>query len=309
MQQSQKFRHDTLYRICNKDLVAVQLDFVSVQIDVALDAGEIKDTGQVERIIHIQVNPEQRLFRHRVEVLVELLIVLVLQFRRFAHPGRRCLVDDVVFLGIDILPVLPFLLFAEGDRNWEEAAILSQKAGELLLVQEVLVLVVDVEDDVRTTVFLGCLLHCIFRRTVATPFHRNRTFLARLRNDFYLLGNHERRVEAQTEVADDGSRVVLILLNELLGAGESDLVDILVDFFGCHTDTTVGNGDCLVVELNPDGQVAHLTFELADGSQCLQLLRRIDGIGNQLTKENLVVAVQKLLDNRENVFTCNSNIT
>ena len=37
-----------------------------MQVDIALDAREIEDTGQVERIVYVQVNPEQRLIRHRI---------------------------------------------------------------------------------------------------------------------------------------------------------------------------------------------------------------------------------------------------
>ena len=48
-----------------------------MQIDVALDAREIQDTGQMERVIHIQMNPEQRFVGHRIQILIEFLIIFI----------------------------------------------------------------------------------------------------------------------------------------------------------------------------------------------------------------------------------------
>ena len=190
MQQRQELRHDALHGVGHEHLVAIELDLVAVQVEVALDAGEIEDTRQFEGIIHIQVDPEERLLAHRIEVLVELLIVLLLQLRRFADPGRGGVVDDVVLVGIHIFTILPLLLLAESDRNRKEAAILLQQPLQLLLVQEVLVLIVDVEDDVGASVGLLGLLHGVLRCTVAAPLH-GRSILVRLGDDLHLLRYHE----------------------------------------------------------------------------------------------------------------------
>ena len=79
MQQGQELRYDALHLISDENLIAIQLDLIALQIDVRLDAWEVKDTREVERIIHIQVNPEHRLIAHGVEGTVERLVVLVLQ--------------------------------------------------------------------------------------------------------------------------------------------------------------------------------------------------------------------------------------
>ena len=177
MQQGQELRNDSLNRVGHEDLIAIELDLIAVQIQVALDAREVKDTGQVERIIHVQVDPEQRLLAHRVKILIEFLVILILQFRRLADPCRLRVVDDVILIGIDILAILPFLLLAKGDLDRQETAVLRQQAIDLLLVQEILVLIVDIQNDIRTTVGLVGLLHRIFRRTIATPLHRYGTLL------------------------------------------------------------------------------------------------------------------------------------
>lgn len=103
--------------------------------------------------------------------------------------------------------------------------------------------------------------------TVAAPFHGNSAFFVRFRHDLYFLGNHERGVETKTEVTDDRSGVVLVFLDELLGAGESDLVDVLIDLLGRHTDTPVRDRDRFVIELNLYGQIAEFAFKLAYGKK------------------------------------------
>ena len=71
MQQGQELRYNTFHLISDEHLVAIQLDLIALQIDIRLDAWEIEDTREVERIIHIQVDPEHRLVAHGVEGAVE----------------------------------------------------------------------------------------------------------------------------------------------------------------------------------------------------------------------------------------------
>lgn len=103
-----------------------------MQIDVALDAREIQDTGQMERVIHIQMNPEQRFVGHRIQILIEFLIIFICHISRLTNPCRLDIVDDIVFVGIDIFAVFPFLLLSECDGNWQVTAVLSQQAVDLV---------------------------------------------------------------------------------------------------------------------------------------------------------------------------------
>ena len=116
-----------------------------MQIDVALDAREIQDTGQMERVIHIQMNPEQRFVGHRIQILIEFLIIFICHIGRLTNPCRLDIVDDIVFVGIDIFAVFPFLLLSECDGNWQVTAVLSQQAVDLVFVQEIFVLVVNIQ--------------------------------------------------------------------------------------------------------------------------------------------------------------------
>ena len=107
--------------------------------------------------------------------------------------------------------------------------------------------------------------------------------------DFDLVGDHERRIETQTEVADDG--LVLVFGHELLGTRERNLVDVLVDLVGRHADAAVGDGERLMLLVGGDahGEVAQLALHLADGREGLELLGGVHRIGNQLAQKDFVV--------------------
>ena len=77
VQQCQKVRNNTLYRVRYIDLIAIKLDFVLVQFYIALYLREVQNTSKMERIIHIQMYPEQGFIGHRIEVAIELLVILV----------------------------------------------------------------------------------------------------------------------------------------------------------------------------------------------------------------------------------------
>ena len=73
------------------------------------------------------MDPEEWLFEGlRIELMVELYVVLILELARLLRPGRVSIVDLVVLLGIYVGTVLPLLLLAEDDGDREELAVLVQ---------------------------------------------------------------------------------------------------------------------------------------------------------------------------------------
>lgn len=59
----------------------------------------------------------------------------------------------------------------------------------------------EVQDNVRSAVTLFfSLLHRVFGRSVAAPFHRFGVFLVGAGDDFDFVGHHECRIEPQSEV-------------------------------------------------------------------------------------------------------------
>ena len=79
MQQRQEFGHNAFYLVGNEDLIAIELYLVALQINVVLDAWEIENTREIERIVHIQMYPEERFILHGIKLLIELLVIFVLQ--------------------------------------------------------------------------------------------------------------------------------------------------------------------------------------------------------------------------------------
>ena len=290
VQQRQVFGHDAFDLVGHVDLVRIELYLVLLNLEVVVYLREIEDARQVERVVDVQVDREQRLVAHGVELVVKLLVLLLGNVGRLARPQRVDVVDDVVLVRVDVLAVLPLLDLAEGNRDRQETAVLAQQPLDFRILGIFERILRQVQDDGRTAVMrLVGLLHFEFGRPGAAPAHGLGTLLPGFRNDLHLVGHHERRVETQSEMPDD--RLVLVLLHELLGSRESDLVDVFVDLFGRHADAAVGYGQRfgILVRRNADRQVAQVALHFADRREGLQFLGCVDCIGDQLAQENLMV--------------------
>ena len=79
MQQGKELWYDALYLVGYEYLVAVELNLITLQFDVRLDFGEVEDTRQIEGLIHVEVDPEERFIAHGIERTVEALVILILQ--------------------------------------------------------------------------------------------------------------------------------------------------------------------------------------------------------------------------------------
>ena len=191
MQQCQKVRNNTLYRICYIYLIAIKLDFILVQLYITFHLREVQDTSEMERIIYVQMYPEQRLIGHRIKVAIELLIILVFQFTGFQCPQRIGVINDIIFGRFNLLAVFPLFFLTECNRNRKEAAIFLQKRREACLFKEFLAIIVYIKNDIRTAFCLVRIFNCKFRATVASPFYGFSTILIGFSDDFNLLGNHE----------------------------------------------------------------------------------------------------------------------
>ena len=139
--------------------------------------------------------------------------------------------------------------------------------------------------------------------------HGLRPLAERFGEYFDLVRHHERRVESQSEVADDG--LILILLHELLGTREGNLVDVLVHLLGRHAHTAVRHGQrlLLLVRGHMDGQVAQIALHFADRREGLQLLGGIHGIRDQLAQEDFMLRIEEFLDDGEDVLRRDSDFS
>ena len=311
MEQCKELRHNAFHLVGDKHLVAVELNLVALNVEVRLDAREVEDSGEVERVVHVQMDPEQRFVElHGVERAVEALVVFVFQRAGSLRPERFHIIYNIVFRGVYLLTVLPFGLLSEGYGHGEELAVFLQQLFYLRLLEVFLAVVVDVEDDIRAAVVALGIFDGELRASVAAPLHGLGAFLVAACDDFDLLRHHERRVEAQSEVSDDLVGVVFVLVEEVGDARKGYLVDVLVDFFLGHSDASVADGEraLVFVEADVDGQVAQLSLEVALVGECLQLLRGVDGIADHLAQEYFMITVEKFFDDGENVLGRNPDV-
>ena len=86
VQQRQELGHDAFDRIGHEHLVRIELDLVLLYLEVVPYLREIENACQIERIVDVQVNIEQRVLGHRIERAVELHVLLQRNVRRLLGP-------------------------------------------------------------------------------------------------------------------------------------------------------------------------------------------------------------------------------
>ena len=122
------------------------------------------------------------------------------------------------------------------------------------------------------------------------------------------LGNHERRIEAHAELADDVHIFALlfgVFSLELKAAGMGDGTQVGFELVARHADAGIGNGDgaCVLVEGNIDGKVV-----LRNGDRGIskalevELVHRVGCVGNKLAQEDFLVRVDGVDHQIEELF-------
>ena len=117
LEQHQEFRNDFLDVIRDKYLVVIQLDHALGGFIFQVDLGEVKDTLEIEGIIHVQVDPEQGLLVILEDLSVEFLVlfvgavfgILAPEGMDLVHQGRALADLQLLFLLFRLL--FAFLLF------------------------------------------------------------------------------------------------------------------------------------------------------------------------------------------------------
>ena len=104
-------------------------------------------------------------------------------------------------------------------------------------------------------------------------------------------------------MSNDSRSIVFVLVEEFLGTRKGDLVDILVNLIGSHAYTIVAHSQRLgvLIDFDCNLEVIGLAIESIVVGQCFQFLYGIDSIGNQLSQENLMIAIEELFNYGENV--------
>lgn len=289
--------HDFLHAVGDEYLAAVELDAVLADLEVVFDFGEEQDAGELEGVVHIEVDPEQGLFLEGVEVVIELLIVLVGEFVGGFGPD-----------GVGLVHHFAFKFHFHG----EEFAVFGEDMLDARGFEEFLGVLGDVQDDVGATVRAITCAEGIGSAAVAGPVHCGGFLLPGLGLDLHGGGHHECGVETETELADDFLGILhrLEFLHEFLGTGKGHLVDVFLHFVGAHPDTAIadGKGSGLCVEGDGHFQVAQFLVIGSDAGEVLDLACGIHGIGYEFAEEDLVVGIEGFLDDGEDVLGMDGNI-
>ena len=130
----------------------------------------------------------------------------------------------------------------------------------------------------------------------------------------HLVRHHESRVEAQAEMTDHIvlCRLILIFLQELGSAGESDLGDILLHLVRRHAKSVIDELQRLILRIHNYLDRRFIIIGKLILSHHIQLLQLSDGVaavGDHLPHENVMIRIYPLLDNRENILAADGQIT
>ena len=267
------------------------------------------------------MDPEQGILKVHENPMIEFLIIFILAVFRVAEPERVGVVDffrlrklgHLFCFGSAVLVLLVshgnFLFHRLGigilqeDGVSHESAVALQDLPDFPDLQEFLFLLGYMQNDI-CAVGSPCAagdfkIHSILRN----PVHGLCGFLAGKRLDFHLVGDHEDRIEPKAEMSDDVAlflRIVpLELLHEFGGAGESNLVDVFLDFLRRHTDTGIRDADGFLFLVYGHGDL-HLFPGVR--MQHAEFRDRITGIRNRFPQENILIGVQPAFDNRHNIL-------
>ena len=313
LEQHQEFRNDLFDVVGDEHLAGIQLDLAFDAAELLLDLREIQNTLELERIIHVQVNPEQRIFVLVEHLAVELLIILVRAILRRAGVERLGVVDGLrrfllglgLFLGALARHLGLFLLdFVKVDRHGHERAIAVEHLAHAPDFEEFALRLADVQGDGRAARGARALGHGEGHAVLALPANRGRALAEGERVDGHLIGDHEHGIEAQAEVADDaGIFLILVLgvfLHEGFRAGERDLIDVGLDLVLGHAHAVVDEAELArgLIHLHVDGAA------LRGGAvHHAQLGDRVAAVGNDLADEDVFIGIQPFLDDRHDILS------
>ena len=221
---------------------------------------------------------------------------------------QRLLFDrHLRFLAFDALPfIVAFVLFTadvHADRMLDEIRVLLDEFADLPLFEEVLRLLFQMEDDIRTARRLVAFLQRVEAVTFRLPFHAFAIRARTTRQHRHFISDHERRIETDAELSNQFRRKILFvfsqLLQKLLRAGTRDCTNVVLNFLRRHADTVVAY--CQRLSVFIDNQ---LDFPLRIIAKQAFILQRVETdavngvrrIGNQFPQEDLLVRIQRVND-------------
>ena len=246
--------------------------------------------------------------------LVELVVLLVCDIGLLARPDGDHGVDGLalhVRFELRLVVIAGIFGFGQLDALFQVhldgvADVVAVAANEVLQLDggqvaaevrfAVFVVRTDVQDDVRAAVVAFSLADAVAFDAVAFPLERLVAAVC-LAHDGDFVGDHECRVEADAELADDVdflSFLCLVALLELQTAGMRDGTEVLLQLFLRHANAVVAHRDRALfgVDRHADLEVLARNRAVAflQGPQ-VDLVERVGRVRDELAQEYLLVRV------------------
>ena len=239
-------------------------------------------------------------------LLIELVVLLPCDLALLPLPQGNHAVEGLPLPDLLILRlVLRTALLALGaghfhtDGEADIVGVLLHQTLEGVLLQVLAVLLrllvgLQVHDDIRTHSVLPAGFDGIALHAIGLPAPA--LLIAVLPgDDGDVVGHHEGRVEAHTELADNVALGILIqLLTELEGTAGGDDAQILLQIGIVHADAVVadGEGAGLLIGADGDGKILplHAHLLIRQGAVA-QLVDGVGGVGQDLPQEDLLMGV------------------
>ena len=218
--------------------------------------------------------------------------------------------DNVVLLHLVRLHFLVFLrriLLAQEDFNRHEAAVALQHLTHAIFIGKFQIVLIQMKGHAGTDLAVVAIANRVGVSAITLPVNRFRILLIAQRIDRDHVGHHEYGIKAQSEMSDDVIlvRLILIFFKKCCRTGKCNLGDVLLHFLSGHTETGIDefHGLLIRIDKNPD-RILELVRILifSHHLQLVQLRYSITAVGYNLPYENVLVAVQPLLDNRQHVL-------
>jgi hypothetical protein len=248
------------------------------------------------------MGPGQRVFEIVADVLVELGVLLVADLVPGAGPERGGLVDGFVLVGGDLLLLLVIPLFTlHHDGLDDVVGVLADDGLELPGGQQVVLPFLEVQGDLGAARRPVDHLDTEFAGALGFPAHALVGLgagAARVHRD--LVGDDERGVEADAELADQAGVLLLVarqLGEKLARTRLGDGAEVGDHFLARHADAVVGDGQGLrrrvEGDANPEIRIALEQGGVVQGLEA-QLVAGVGRVGNQLPEEDLAVGIQRV---------------
>ena len=262
-----------------------------------------------DRALDIRVDDGQRVFEVEELLLIEIVVFLVGDVLLVLVPDGNHGVERLdlgVGLVLGLLVLLRALFHAalfdlHADGVADVVGVFAHELLQLPGLEEAGIFFVvgvglELHDDVGAGVRALTRGHSVAVRALGFPFP-GLVGAVFLRDDGHLVRDHERRVEAHAELADDvgvGGLVLVERLLELQTAGAADRAEVVFHLVLVHADAVVADGQGAggLVRLQLDGEIAAAEADVFVGQrQIRQLVDGVGGVGNNFTQEDLLMRI------------------